>query len=275
MKGKKLPMWASVLIVIAALVLDWLGLVEFGDEDLTVPVSTVDDAPLSGSADHLLGGVPSGSGLTRLNRTGYVVGYSESRGSPAWVAYHLVGGPRYENGDRPGFSTDTDTQVQVSKSDYTNSGYDRGHMAPNYAIATRYGAQAQKETFLMSNIIPQTPELNQRTWRMLEEDVAGEGGMAERLGEVWVVTGPVFGSRSKQLNGKVDVPSGCYKIIVDETDSGYRALAFLFPQEPGDDAQPEDFLTTIDAIEGETGLDFFSGLLGEASLESSRASALW
>ena len=99
--------------------------------------------------------------------------------------------------------------------------------------------------------------------------------MAERLGEVWVVTGPVFSSRPKKLNGKVAVPSQCYKIIVDEVDGGYRALAFLFPQSPKDGARPEDFLTSIDAIEAETGLDFFSGLAGEAAMESETARGLW
>jgi len=42
----------------------------------------------------------------------------------------------------------------VTSHDYTGSGYNRGHCAPNYAIAVCYGAQAQLETFLMSNILP-------------------------------------------------------------------------------------------------------------------------
>ncbi len=55
---------------------------------------------------------------------------------------------------------DTLTIAKVTHNDYTHSGYDRGHMAPNYAIATRYGQEAQKETFLMSNIVPQLGNLN-------------------------------------------------------------------------------------------------------------------
>jgi len=275
MKKKKLPLWPSVILVVIALVLDWLGIIQFGSSESPSGAGDVTDAPLSGRTDHLLGGQPTGRLLKQLDRIGYSIGYDEARGNPAWVAYHLVGGPKFDSGDRPGFHTDKETIAAVSRGDYTHSGYDRGHMAPNYAIVTRYGEEAQKQTFLMSNIIPQTPELNQRTWRMLEEDVAGSGGIAERVGEVWVLTGPIYDSRSESLNGKVDVPSHCYKIILDEHDGGYRALAFLFPQEPGDDAQPEDFLTTVDAIEQKVGLDFFPDLSGADAMEASRASTLW
>ena len=275
---KKRPIWISVVIVVLALVLDYFGIIEFGDGEEAPATSTppVTNAPLSGSTDHFVGGAPtSDQSLHRLDRIGYAVGYDDVRGNPAWVAYHLIGGPKYDSGDRPGFRTDSETSAEVSKSDYTNSGYDRGHMAPNYAIATRYGVEAQEQTFLMSNIIPQNPDLNQRSWRMLEEDVAGSGGIAEQVGEVWVVTGPVYSSRPKTLNGKVQVPSACFKIVVDEHNGGYRAMAFRFPQSPGDDAQPADFLTTVDAIEAETGLDFFPGLAGEAAMESAQASGLW
>jgi endonuclease G len=279
-KKQKLPLWASVLVVVFAFLLDWMGCINLSGEESTstsTPSSgQTSDAALSGSGDHLLEGrEPTGVTVTRLDRIGYSLGYDEKRANPAWVAYHLVGGPKLDSTDRPDFHTDKDTVAQVSKGDYTNSGYDRGHMAPNYAIVTRYGEEAQKETFLMSNIIPQTPELNQRSWRMLEEDIAGSGGIAERMGEVWVVTGPIYGSRVKKISDKVAIPSHCYMIIVDEQGGGYRALAFIFPQDPGDDAQPADFLTTIDEIEGKTGLDLFPGIAGEAKLESSRASAVW
>jgi endonuclease G len=280
-KKKKLPLWGSVLVIVVALLLDWLGIVNLGGDD-DAPTSTssgdpVTDAPLSGSGDHLLGEAPRGISLRRLDRIGYSVGYDEDRANPAWVAYHLVGLPKHESGDRPGFWTDDDTSAEISKNDYTNSGYSRGHMAPNYAIASYYGPDAQKETFLMSNIIPQLQTLNGGAWRALEENIPGEGSYADTLGEVWVVTGPVYSGRVQTLSdaGKVDIPDHCYMIIVDEHSDGYRAMAFIFPQEPSDDYDLSDFLTTIDAIEGKTDLDFFPGFPGEVAMESDTARSIW
>jgi hypothetical protein len=37
----------------------------------------------------------------------------------------------------------------------SGGGFDRGHMTPNFAIASQYGSLAQLETFLITNISPQ------------------------------------------------------------------------------------------------------------------------
>jgi DNA/RNA endonuclease G (NUC1) len=53
-------------------------------------------------------------------------------------------------------------------SDYTHSGYDRGHMAPNADFNnTRENALA---TFFIANIWPQTPEVNRDTWLKTENE---------------------------------------------------------------------------------------------------------
>ena len=58
---------------------------------------------------------------------------------------------------------DERTAARVSHDDYKpgTDRFDRGHMAPNHAIATRYGREAQLETFLMSNVCPQAAD-----WRL-------------------------------------------------------------------------------------------------------------
>lgn len=99
--------------------------------------------------------------LTILKNIGYTVSYDEIRENPAWVCCRLISITYPVSPKRPSkFSMDTLTIAKVTHNDYTHSGYDRGHMAPNYAIATRYGQEAQKETFLMSNIVPQLGNLN-------------------------------------------------------------------------------------------------------------------
>ena len=49
-----------------------------------------------------------------------------------------------------------------SHSDYTNSGYDRGHMAPNADFNDTY--ENALLTFFIANVWPQTPEVNRVEW---------------------------------------------------------------------------------------------------------------
>ncbi len=231
--------------------------------------------------DQSYGGFPSQGfklfgRITRLENRGYVVGYSESMKNPLWVAYRLFDVPKLESGKRQSrFSVDTRTRIQVAHNDYTRSGFDRGHMAPNFGIATRYGAEAQKETFLMSNIVPQSPGVNRHIWKDLEMRVAKRYGRYFR--EVWVITGPVFQGEIKKLDSGVPVPSAYYKIIVDEQNGELRALAFLVQQRCPPYTRIKECLVSIDRLEELTGLDFFSDLpYGvEAELESKPATRLW
>ncbi|MCX6953642.1 MAG: DNA/RNA non-specific endonuclease, partial [Verrucomicrobia bacterium] len=77
-----------------------------------------------------------------LTNQGYAVGYSDALGNPVWAAYHVrdlatvpASPPRPEK-----FEVDRRTTARITPEDYARSGYDRGHMAPNYAIATHYGS---------------------------------------------------------------------------------------------------------------------------------------
>lgn len=155
------------------------------------------------------------------------------------------------------------------------SGYDRGHLAPNYAIATRYGATAQRETFLMSNITPQLHALNAGLWQELEQKVATS--YPARYAEVWAITGPVFGATPKKLRGRVAVPEAFFLIVIDEHEGKLRTLALIVPQEAPPDAEPERYLTRIDEIQRRTGLDFLSELDdgAEQPVEAQRAAQLW
>src|SRR5262249_654706 len=86
---------------------------------------------------------------------------------------------------------------------------DRGHMAPSGDMAT---AQAQMESFTLANMAPQLPSLNRGIWEEIEEAVRN---MAMRDGDVYVVTGPMFGAGDQELNGRVDVPAAFYKAVYD------------------------------------------------------------
>lgn len=242
--------------------------------------------PAAGDRTHAYGGLPRADqpglpGKRVLVNEGYVVGYADEWGSPLWSAYRMADvSPLPKPAERPDrFEVDNRTAARISSDAYTGTGYDRGHLAPNYAIATRYGEAAQRETFLMSNIIPQRHGLNAGLWKQLEQRAATS--YPARYGEVWIVAGPVFGATPHRLPSRAGqaprVPEGCFMILADESDGRVRTLAFIFPQDPRPGSKLEDYLTTINEIEARTGLDFFSELPPEAQaeLESKRASRVW
>lgn len=90
---------------------------------------------------------------------------------------------------------------------YKNSGYDRGHLAPN---ADMYNKASQYDSFSLANIAPQAPKLNRGAWANLESNVRSQ---TKKLGESYVVTGTLYkGESVKSLKGVI-VPSHFYKAV--------------------------------------------------------------
>ncbi|MEI6892879.1 MAG: DNA/RNA non-specific endonuclease [Pontiella sp.] len=241
-------------------------------------------AEVDGAArgDGVYGGYPKQKGfkligrIKQLKNRGYVVGYSDSKKNPLWVSYRVFDVPELKSGKRPsGFKMDPRTKANVRHGDYTHSGYDRGHMAPNYAIATRYGVEAQRETFKMSNIIPQKPWINRGMWKDLEMTVAKRYG--RYFSEVWIITGPVFTDPIEKLDSGVPIPSHYYKIIADEKEGELRVLAFLIESDCPPYTRIRKRLVSVDQLETLTGLDFFPDLPEETQiqLETDPAGRLW
>jgi endonuclease G, mitochondrial len=105
---------------------------------------------------------------------------------------------------------------QAQLSDYGGSGYDRGHMSPSGDMPTQ---EAQDQSFLLSNMVPQTPELNRGIWEGVEQAVRDLG---EREGELFLVTGPAFrGKRIRSIGTDgVLVPTSTWKAVYDPGRQG-------------------------------------------------------
>lgn len=246
-------------------------------DSATGRIAAGDKSIIYGGAPRAVAG-PAAAGAVRvLTNRGFVIGYSDALGDPLWAAYRVPDLPSIPVPPaRPEkFEVDRRTAARVAPDVYSGSGYDRGHLAPNYAIATRHGKAAQRETFLMSNIAPQRHALNAGLWKELEVKIATS--YPARYGEVWVITGPVFGVNPPRLRGGVAVPEAFFLIIIDENEGRLRTLAFLVPQEVPAEADPARYLTTIEEIQRRTGLDFLSELDDESErqVESQRAGRVW
>jgi hypothetical protein len=173
-------------------------------------------------------GAPAPADVRVLERGEFTIGWSPSLKHPLWVAYHVPAEKAYEAGKRPGFRADPGVPGSPAATAYKGTGYDRGHMAPNYAIATRFGAEEQKKTFYTSNIAPQRPGLNRGPWREIEHRIADL--WTAKYGEIWVIVGCVPGDEEDRLPSGVDVPKAFWQVIIAQTADGVRALAVYMPK---------------------------------------------
>lgn len=234
---------------------------------------------------------PAPKDIEIIYRDHFAVGWSPSLRRPVWVAYHVkpeVPYPELTSKEkRMGFRQDRNAPRSPVAKDYTNSNYDRGHMAPNRAIASRYGRDEQEKTFLMSNIAPQRSNLNQGPWANLEMRIADL--WTERYGEIWVIVGAVPGGRRGKIgvNSDIDVPDAFFQIVIarNQTEneaeqtvkSEVRVLAVLMPQSIPCNAFYTRNIVRVKDIESLTGLRFFPELEKsfEERLVTDRGTRLW
>ncbi|PAF41364.1 DNA/RNA non-specific endonuclease [Helicobacter sp. 11S02596-1] len=152
-----------------------------------------------------------------LDKFTYMNCYSYTMKGSKAVAYKLESKILALNpaGKRPPFRVDKalPEKYQTHPKDYTNSGYDRGHILANASMSAT--AKAQRRTFLMSNIVPQNPTINRKVWKKFEEReraLALEFGSAEVLN---LVIYPVEGVEHLEfITNHIAIPSAFVKIII-------------------------------------------------------------
>jgi len=106
------------------------------------------------------------------------------------------------------FRADKRIADSPTPADYTNSGYDRGHMVP---AANADDPNEMSDTFFMTNMTPQLPSVNRVAWKNLEERVRS-------VPFKWVVTGAHYSATPKVIGkNKVPVPDFLYKVAFFES----------------------------------------------------------
>jgi len=214
-----------------------------------------------------------------LFRNNTVVSYSPQHKTANWVAERVNKYSGRDRADRSevSFKVEDDKDVapehKASLSDYENSGFDRGHLAP--AANHTQGKRVLEDTFKLANISPQVGEgFNQAYWKTLEEKVRDWGSGDE---ELYVVTGPAYlsedGDKKKREvsyqvigDNEVSVPTHFFKSMLSERQAEVDA-----------DTPLEEFLVSTDELEKKTGLDFFNRLPDEleSKIEAEKPEALW
>ena len=253
-----------------------------------VAVSPI-SVPTATLGEHLTMGNPSNAVVDvnqplnyLLDKPQYAVSYNRDKGRPNWVSWHLdptwLGStPRQDD-----FRADTSLPAgwyQVQATDYSGSGFDRGHHCPS---ADRTDTVASNSsTFLMTNMMPQSPDNNQGPWAAFETYCRS---LVSAGNELYIVmggsgsggTGSNGGTTTTIAGGHVAVPSQTWKVVVvlaqgtndvSRVTTSTRTIAVIMPNTQGIRSNTwQSYRVSVDQVESLTGYDFFSAV--PASVQS-------
>jgi endonuclease G len=213
---------------------------------------------------HFYKGYPFGTPETNdlIIRDLYALSNNDSTKFADWVAYKIdiknFEGPsrsRYWRED-PWLDEIETLEYEDYKDAHSLIQTDRGHQAP---LANFKGSEIYFETNYLSNITPQSSDLNQGPLRFLEEKERELANYYKDY-EVFVYTGPYFDLNYSKTLPKADekhiIPAGFWKIIIIVNGKSIKTASFIFSQDTKRDADFMDYLTKIDVIEEKTELDF-------------------
>lgn len=240
-----------------------------------------DVPPTTDDNSNLLFGNPSNATANMVMTENYLIdlkyfveSYSSTRGTPNWVCWHLDETSTGSTGRLDNFGAYTGLPTgfyQVQSNSYSSSGFDRGHNCPSGDRTS--STEANSSTFLMTNMIPQAPNNNQKAWATLEGYLRAE---VQKGNEVYIIMGSYgkggsgsVGAAETINGGKITVPNRVWKVAVILTkgngdlarvNADTRILAVDTPNENTIDVDWTKYITTVDAIEKSTGYNLLSAL---------------
>jgi endonuclease G len=201
-------------------------------------------------------GVPNISGASTASKTnylsvkkGYVMSYNGVEGRANWVGWTLnasdVGPVDRSNRFVQDESFPRGFKI-VDEKDYSHSGYDRGHLCNSEdRTSSEY---LNEETFLMSNMIPQTRELNRGPFKMLE---AYCRKLAIKKGMNLLIYSGGIGAKDR-LGSNVIVPAYCWKVVYTPE----KIWCILFPNERDLNKNWQTYSVPLETLEKMTGFRF-------------------
>lgn len=256
--------WIGICLGTLVLLMGCTGLIE-------PPNSST--GPLARSPHLLLGNPsraianPNSPDNYLMEKRQYALSYNRSKGIANWVSWQLtadwLGNVPRRNDFRPD-ATLPQGWYQVKPTDYNGSGFDRGHMTPS---KDRTDTEPDNSaTFLMTNILPQSPDNNQGPWERLESycrDLVAQGKT------LYIIAGG-YGQRKTLANGKISVPARIWKVVVvmnqrepqiDQITTANRVIAVDLPNRQGiREMAWTEFRVSVDQIEQVTGYDLLADL---------------
>ena len=200
----------------------------------------------------------------------YSLEYSYKYKHAYWIAYRFDNTTGGNVGRNEAYKPDPElpSQYAAKHNDYTNSGYTRGHLCAS--SDRQYSKEANQQTFYMSNISPQSGNgFNQSgsAWNTGEDKVQAWGyNISRSTDTLYVVKGGTIGEGMIKgyIKNEIAIPKYFFMAVLFRSGDNYKAIGFYMPHEnlkdDPDKKDPKKYLMSIDALEQETGIDFFHNL---------------
>ena len=200
----------------------------------------------------------------------YSLEYSYKYKHSYWIAYRFDNTTGGNVGRNEAYKPDPElpSQYAAKHNDYTNSGYTRGHLCAS--SDRQYSKEANQQTFYMSNISPQSGNgFNQSgsAWNTGEDKVQAWGyNISKSTDTLYVVKGGTIGEGMIKgyIKNEIAIPKYFFMAVLFRSGDNYKAIGFYMPHEnlkdDPDKKDPKKYLMSIDALEQETGIDFFHNL---------------
>lgn len=193
-----------------------------------------------------------------LMKSQFIISYDSRNLCPYYVCWSLDADRVNGNvGRTDNFRADPTLNggSRVETSDYSGSGYDRGHMCP--AADNKNSEDAMNESFYMTNVCPQNQSLNRGAWNELEQLCRD---WALNYGTIYICCGPIFDSDTPRKIGtrkdvKISVPDRFFKVVLF-LGRVSKAIGFIYPNEACND-DIRNYAVSVDRVEEITGMDFF------------------
>ena len=193
-----------------------------------------------------------------LERYCYTTSYNPKTRQPNWVMWQLTDEHvmKRKEGIWNDYREDPELPIDIRSTleDYAASGYDRGHMCPGGDC--NWDDEGRDETFLLSNMCPQNPNLNRGDWKEIEMACRK---WAKQYGNIYIVCGPVF-LKSQQHErigpNQIPVPEAFFKVVVCVESSTPRGIGFICRNTDGN-RKKDFYVNSIRQVERITGYRFF------------------
>lgn len=228
-------------------------------------------SPAAELIDHFMIYPQAGQDQVLVNNS-FDTGYSYQYKGGLWSMYRLYGEQVAITRERHDSFRADERIPETYRSqldDYSGSGYDRGHLAPNAALD--HSEASQRDTFYLSNIVPQSPAFNRYQWSDVEQWIR-ECSQEKIAGNpLLVITGSSYSNTPETIGNGVAIPEYQYKVVLHLDEDQYlRAFALLASQDSFYWDNLAEHIVSIDQLENQVNADFFSTLPDnlEANLES-------
>lgn len=196
-----------------------------------------------------------------LERYCYSVSYNKFTRQPNWVMWELTDEHvmKKKDGVWNEYREDTDlpSEIRSTLDDYASSGYDRGHMCPGGDC--NWDDEGSDETFLLSNMCPQNPNLNRGDWKEIEFACRK---WAKQYGKIYIVCGPIFfKSQEHEIIGshQIPVPEAFFKVVLCVESSNPKGIGFICRNTDGN-RKKDFYINSIRQVERVIGYRFFPKL---------------